>query len=72
MKPSKGKPKAVKGPTGASRNQGLRATSLPLEEIRVRACEIYVERGRIDGRELEDWLQAEKQLTENVGKQDSD
>jgi len=72
MKSRKGKPKAVKGPTGTSRKQGPRATSPSLEEIRLRAYEIYIERGRIGGRELEDWLQAEKQLTENIGKQHSD
>ena len=72
MKSLKGAAKAVKSPASSSRNQGRRATSPSLEEIRLRAYEIYVERGRIDGRELEDWLQAEKQLTENIGKQHSD
>jgi hypothetical protein len=72
MESRKEKPIAVIEPTGTSRNQGARATSPSLEEIRLRAYEIYVERGRIHGRELEDWLQAEKQLTENIGKQHSD
>jgi hypothetical protein len=31
-------------------------------EIRRRAYEIYLERGRLPGRELEDWLQAEYEL----------
>ena len=31
-------------------------------EIRRRACEIYAERGGIDGFDLEDWLQAEREL----------
>lgn len=31
-------------------------------EIRRRACEIYAERGGIDGLDLEDWLQAEREL----------
>ncbi len=35
-----------------------------LEEIKLRAYEIYVERGRIDGFEEVDWLQAERELTE--------
>ena len=38
------------------------------EEIRERAYEVYVGRGRIDGFDLEDWLQAEKELRENGNK----
>lgn len=33
-----------------------------LEEIRIRAYEIYVGRGGQPGHELEDWLQAEREL----------
>jgi hypothetical protein len=33
------------------------------EEIRRRAYEIYLERGAQPGLELEDWLQAERELT---------
>jgi hypothetical protein len=40
-----------------------------LEEIQVRAYEAYVQRGRIDGFDLEDWLQAEKELKENGNKE---
>jgi hypothetical protein len=32
------------------------------EEIRVRAYEIYVQRGQVIGFDLEDWLQAEEEL----------
>ena len=32
------------------------------EDIRRRACEIYLERGEQPGRELDDWLQAEREL----------
>ena len=32
------------------------------EEIRFRAYEIYLERGRLPGNELDDWLQAEREL----------
>jgi hypothetical protein len=32
------------------------------EEIRCRAYEIYLERGEQAGRDLEDWLQAEREL----------
>jgi Protein of unknown function (DUF2934) len=33
-----------------------------VEEIRARAYEVYLQRGRRDGFDLEDWLQAEKEL----------
>jgi hypothetical protein len=33
------------------------------DKIRRRAYEIYLERGSEPGRELEDWLQAERELT---------
>ena len=32
------------------------------EEIRLRAYEIYLERGEQPGRDLDDWLQAEREL----------
>ena len=32
------------------------------EEIRLRAHEIYIERGGVPGNELDDWLQAEREL----------
>ena len=32
------------------------------EEIRIRAYEIYLERGSLPGNELDDWLQAEHEL----------
>ena len=35
------------------------------EEIRNRAYEIYLQRGGQAGYELEDWLQAERELTTN-------
>ena len=34
------------------------------EEIAVRAYHIYLERGRAEGEPLDDWLQAERELTE--------
>jgi hypothetical protein len=37
------------------------STPVP-EEIRERAHQIYLSRGRVNGRELEDWLQAEREL----------
>ena len=41
-------------------------TSEPQElepEIRLRAQELYEERGREDGHELDDWLRAEEEIT---------
>jgi hypothetical protein len=32
------------------------------EEIRLRAYEIYLERGSLSGNELDDWLQAEREI----------
>jgi hypothetical protein len=36
------------------------------EEIRRRAYEIYLERGEQSGRDLDDWLQAERELQRGV------
>jgi hypothetical protein len=36
------------------------------EEIRRRAYEIYLERGKEPGHELDDWLQAERELEDGV------
>ena len=36
-----------------------------LAEIQARAYEAYIQRGRIDGFDLEDWLQAERELRKN-------
>ena len=33
-----------------------------VEQIQLRAYEIYIQRGRQDGLDLEDWFQAEKEL----------
>jgi Protein of unknown function (DUF2934) len=38
------------------------------EEIELRAHQIYVEPGSADGHDVEDWLQAERELIENRGK----
>jgi len=34
------------------------------EEIELRAYQIYVERGGADGHDVDDWLQAERELSE--------
>jgi DUF2934 family protein len=36
------------------------------EEIRRRAFEIHIERGGIHGCDLDDWIQAEEELTEKL------
>jgi len=36
------------------------------EEIRRRAYEIYLERGKQSGRDVDDWLQAEQELERGV------
>ncbi|MGO9432799.1 MAG: DUF2934 domain-containing protein [Terracidiphilus sp.] len=35
------------------------------DQIRARAYELYEERGKEDGHDLEDWLRAEAELTSN-------
>lgn len=50
----------------AKHGDRIRATGLDLtreDKIRRRAYEIYVERGGEPGRDIEDWLQAERELT---------
>jgi hypothetical protein len=39
-----------------------------LEQIRLRAYELFEQRGRIEGYDLEDWLQAEAEVTQRTGK----
>jgi hypothetical protein len=43
-------------------------TSPTTEEIAARAYEIYLEGGCADGHDLENWLQAEAELTEKYAK----
>jgi hypothetical protein len=38
------------------------------ERIRLRAYELYEQRGREDGHDLEDWLRAESEVTEKKAK----
>jgi Protein of unknown function (DUF2934) len=54
----------------ATRNPGIEAevtfveigNSVPEQEIRLRAYEIYLERGEQPDCDLDDWLQAEREL----------
>ena len=36
--------------------------TITFEDVRLRACEIFLERGGLPGDELDDWLQAERDL----------
>jgi hypothetical protein len=45
-------------------NQTTKSTSELQEQIRRRAHELYEQRGRDDGHELDDWLQAESEVTQ--------
>ena len=46
----------------ADTGEALVANAAHDEDIRLRAYEIYLERGEQPGRELDDWLQAEREL----------
>ena len=53
------KPRSTSDPTLTEPE--LRTPELE-EKIRARAYDVYEQRGRIDGHELDDWLQAEAEL----------
>ena len=55
-------------PEGKATNHVILPNEPTIEEIRARAYEVYVERGRIDGFDLENWLQAEEELKQNGSK----
>ena len=56
---------ATSAPQGESVKTSA-ADSPRLEEIRIRAHEIYIERGGQPGHDLDDWLQAERELEPKV------
>ncbi len=64
--------KAAKSPARKSGNQDPSPTRPSVAEIRLRAYEIFVARGQADGQDLDDWYQAEKELTETIRKRTSD
>ena len=45
------------------RSKAVEPDSTREDKIRRRAYELYVERGGEPGRDIEDWLQAERELT---------
>ena len=59
-KPSKSR--ESKPPTEAGEEKRSAANPAGEEEIKRRAYEIYLERGEQHGRDVEDWLQAEREL----------
>ena len=59
MKPTPTMPSLLRAP-----NQTTESTSKPQEQIRRRAYELYEQRGRDDGHELDDWLLAESELAQ--------
>ena len=61
MKPTPTMPSLLRAP-----NQTAESTSKLQEQIRRRAYELYEQRGRNDGYELSDWLQAESELTQQT------
>jgi len=52
-------------PDGTANNYMTAPYEPTIEEIRARAYEVYVERGRLDGFDFENWLQAEEELKRN-------
>jgi hypothetical protein len=57
------KPSTSRQPsTEAGKEEGSVVNSAREQEIRRRAYEIYLERGEEPGHDLEDWLQAEREL----------
>ena len=49
-------------PLARSTDQAVPTYEPTSEEVRTRAYEIYVQRGRADGFDIEDWLQAKNEL----------
>ena len=60
MKPTPKMPAPLRGT-----NQTTASTSDLQEQIRCRAYELYEQRGGVEGHDLEDWLQAEFELTQS-------
>ena len=56
----KAKPRVQNLSDGNSQNAG--ASESVQEQIRIRAYELYEERGRGDGHDVEDWLQSESEV----------
>jgi hypothetical protein len=55
-------PPRTKIPAVTPNNPGAAAQTQIQERIRVRAYELYEQRGKVEGHDLEDWLQAEQEI----------
>ena len=55
-------PQATETSNGEERAAGAGGNSALDEEIRHRAYQLYVERGEEHGRDLDDWLQAKREV----------
>lgn len=53
-------------PTSTARSATRPARAPTLEQIRLRAFQIYESRGCVHGHDIEDWTQAERELRRNV------
>ncbi|RPJ61123.1 MAG: DUF2934 domain-containing protein [Acidobacteria bacterium] len=53
---------ALQAMTQSNLREAVAANGPSLEQIERRAYQIYLQRGGQDGRDLEDWLEAERQL----------
>jgi hypothetical protein len=62
----KGQPTA---PTMAKAENQTEPTPEMMEQIRARAHELYEQRGREEGHDVEDWLQAEAEVTKQQKQQ---
>jgi hypothetical protein len=62
------KPTRTMPTSRSTTNQTTESTSELQEQIRRRAHELYEQRGRNDGHELDDWLQAESEVTQQKAK----
>jgi hypothetical protein len=56
---------STKSPSLASQEQPIAGLE---DEIRRRAYELYEQRGREDGRDLEDWLLAEEEVAQRTSR----
>jgi len=63
MKPTRTTPTPLR-----TTNQTTESSSELQEQIRLRAHELFEQRGRNDGHELGDWLQAESEVTQQKAK----
>jgi len=60
------KPAAQTGRRITVRKRSSPSSQPTREDIERRAYEIYVERGGGEGREMDDWLQAERELRQGI------